>query len=102
LEPDVELLLLELPFFYYLEKHKGLNVIRYKSTGARINAVTAVAVNAAARLSPGVGESSISNNAGSGSAKVAASTLLSQVSIESNRAEYTKVEFEPTLAEVKW
>ena len=56
----------------------------------------AVAVNAAARLNPGVGESSMSNNVGSGSANVAARRLLNHVSILSNNIEYTNVEFEPT------
>jgi len=55
----------------------------------------AVAVSAAARLVPGVGESRISNNAGSGSAKVAARKLLNHDSIASNSTEYTNVEFDP-------
>jgi len=58
-------------------------------------AVIAVAVNAAARLVPGVGESRISNNVGSGNANVAARRLLNQLSIPSNNTEYTNVEFEP-------
>jgi hypothetical protein len=71
--------------------------MRYKSIGARRRAVTAFAVNAAARLNPGVGESSMSNNVGSGRANVAARRLLNHVSIPSNNTIYTKVEFEPIL-----
>ena len=52
-----------------------------------MSAVMAVAVNAAARLTPGVGESRISNNVGSGRAKVAARRLLNHVSIPSNNTE---------------
>jgi len=44
-----------------------------------MRAVIAVALNAAARLCPGVGESKISNNIGSGRAKVAAKRLLNHV-----------------------
>ena len=44
----------------------------------------AVAVRAAARLVPGVGESNISNSVGSGRANVAARRLPSHVSIPSN------------------
>ena len=55
------------------------------SMGARMTAVIAVAVNAAARLVPGVGESRMSNNVGSGKAKAAARRLPSQVSIPSER-----------------
>lgn len=61
-------------------------------------AVRAVAVNAAPRLAPGVGESRISNNVGSGRANVAARRLLNHVSMLSNNAEYTKVEFEPEVS----
>jgi len=49
------------------------------SRGARMRAVMAVALNAAARLNPGVGESRISNNVGSGRANVAAKRLLNHV-----------------------
>jgi hypothetical protein len=59
-------------------------------------AVIAVAVNAAAKLVPGVGESRISNKVGSGSAKVAARRLLNQVCIPSNSTLYANVEFVPT------
>jgi len=52
--------------------------------GARRRAVIAVAVRAAARLVPGVGESNISNSVGSGRANVAARRLPSHVSIPSN------------------
>jgi hypothetical protein len=71
--------------------------MRYKSIGARRRAVTAFAVNAAARLNSGVGESSMSNNIGSGRAKVAARRLLNHASIASNNTVYRKVEFEPIL-----
>lgn len=71
-------------------------VIRYISNGASNTAVIAVALKAAARLVPGVGESKISNKLGSGNAKVAAIKLLNQVSIPSNNTEYMKVEFVPT------
>ena len=70
-------------------------VIRYISKGASNTAVIAVALNAAARLVPGVGESKISNKLGSGKANVAAIKLLNQVSIPSNNTEYMKVEFVP-------
>lgn len=65
------------------------------SIGARMMAVTAVAVKAAARLNPGVGESRISNKVGSGRANVAARRLLNHVSIPSNSTEYANVELEP-------
>jgi hypothetical protein len=64
-------------------------------------AVTAVAVNAAARLNPGVGESKMSNKVGSGRAKVAARRLLNHVSIPSNNTEYANVEFEPESGKVQ-
>lgn len=76
----------------------GEYVTRYMSSGERMSAVTAVAVNAASRLRPGVGESSISNNIGSGRAKVAARRLLSHASIPSKSSEYANVELEPISA----
>lgn len=60
--------------------------------------VIAVAVNAAARLRPGVGESSMSNNVGSGRANVAARRLLNHVSMLSNNIEYTNAELEPSVS----
>ena len=62
-----------------------------------MRAVTAVAVNATPILKPGVGESRISNNVGSGRANVAARRLLNHVSILSNKIEYANVELEPML-----
>ena len=74
--------------------------MRYMSSGARMSAVIAVAVNAAARLRPGVGESSISNNIGSGRAKVAARRLLNHASIPSKSSEYANVELDPMSVEL--
>jgi hypothetical protein len=68
------------------------------SRGARMREVRAVAVNAAARLDPGVGESSISNSTGSGRANVAARRLLNHDSIASNNTEYKNVEFVPIFS----
>ena len=63
--------------------------------GARMSAVTAVAVKAAARLRLGVGESSISNNVGSGRENVSARRPPNHVRNPSNNTEYTNVEVDP-------
>jgi hypothetical protein len=56
-----------------------------------------VAVKAAKREVPGVGESRMSNKTGSGNANDADNKLRSQVSIASNSTVYRNVEFVPTL-----